>query len=183
MLKGKSAQDKQNWKNYEDFIRKHGFKLVSIVGDGNCLFRAFSHQLEGSQENYKYYRMESVRYMQEHPEIFNNFLHDDDKYKGKLDTYIEYMSNDGIWGGNIELFALSEAFDVKIVIFHQNLTLVTIGDERRKSKTIFLAYNRSGRHYNTVIPIQPNKELLGKRVLKRVRDKKPIKDVLEIIQK
>jgi len=69
--------------------------------------------------------------MVEFPEKFNSYLIDDDEFKGRLDFYVDYMCNDGIWGGNMEIFALSEAFKIKICLFQESLKILTIGKEER----------------------------------------------------
>jgi OTU domain-containing protein 3 len=75
-------------------------------GDGNCLFRSFSDQLEGNENNYKFFRTETVYYiikqikhMVENRDNFEPFIEDDQKF----DAYIEEMSRDGKWGGNLEI--------------------------------------------------------------------------------
>ena len=63
------VEQERRWTNYEDYIKDQGFTIFSITGDGNCLFRAVSHQLEGYQENHRFYRDAAVKYMTIHKRL------------------------------------------------------------------------------------------------------------------
>ena len=85
--------------------------------DGNCLFRAILHQLGGTENYHASYRSQALQYIQENPEMFNNFLLDDDTSHGSIDLYVQQMSQDGVWGGRFEMIALSNALHIQIVLF------------------------------------------------------------------
>jgi len=148
----RNFNEDSRWIEYERYVQSQGFKIIKIVGDGNCLFRAISHQLRGSQKHHQFYRLLAINYIQENKEKFNNFLNDDDEFGGRLDLYIQKMSQDGEWGGHFEMFALSEALKIRICLFQETLNFITIGSfQENQSQTIYLAYNRSRRHYNSAI--------------------------------
>ena len=48
--------------------------IVVVAGDGNCLFRSFSHQLFGCETHHEYVRSCAVDYMREHAEDFQGFF-------------------------------------------------------------------------------------------------------------
>ena len=41
-------------------MSKLGLRIKECGGDGKCLFRSFSDQCEGNEENYKFYKKETV---------------------------------------------------------------------------------------------------------------------------
>ena len=178
-------KEEHRWDSYENFIKDQGFDIILIEGDGNCLFRSISHQLEGSESNYKHYRQEATKFITQHPENFNNFLLDDDPHNGRLDEYAKYMSQDGIWGGNFEIYALAQALHVNICLFQENRTILTIRSSTNTStriKTLYLAYNRSHRHYNSVIKAQQGNNATTERVLRRITRTKPVSEVTTTVK-
>lgn len=90
-----------------------GFEIVEIARDGNCLFKALSHQLEAHQRDYAEIRRSIVYYMGVNPSTFQDFLRDG---SGSIDDYCARMANDGIWGGNQELYAAANIFDCRILL-------------------------------------------------------------------
>ncbi len=81
-------------------MEKLGLKFKVVKGDGNCLFRSFSDQVEGSENNHAFYRQSSIEYMTANEEHFKNFMEDDEKFE----DYINKMKKDGEWGGNLEIY-------------------------------------------------------------------------------
>jgi len=109
--------------------------MHEIVGDGNCLFRSFSHQLHGNQDSHMHYRKETVRYMQDHKEEFKPFV------AGDFDNHMKELGAHGTFAGNdaIVAFARNNCCDINI---HQLSALVwTVRcdcNSRRKTLNIAL---------------------------------------------
>jgi len=78
-----------------------------IKGDGNCLFRAFSDQIEGCENNFSFYRKSAIDYMKENDHHFKFFIEDDETFE----DYIEDMIKDWTWGGNLEIY-VSKFYDI-----------------------------------------------------------------------
>ena len=87
-------------------------KTSRIKGDGNCLFRAFSSVISGTQNNHDILRVLTVSYMLEHPEVFNSIC-------DNVTQYIKQsrMASLGVWGTEIEIFALATMLDATVFVY------------------------------------------------------------------
>ena len=122
-----------------------GYDIVVIRGDGNCLFRSVAEQLEGNEEYYQKYREICVDYMINNKEVFIPFLED----SISIDEYIEKISKDGEWGGNLEIYALSMALEVNFCIYIPDKPCSVVKNWENPKQNIFLIYH-NGKHYNSL---------------------------------
>jgi OTU domain-containing protein 5 len=128
-----------------------GLQVITIAGDGNCLFRSISHQLYLTEDNHVQLRENCVNHLRNHKERFSGFI------VGDFDKYIREMSILGTWGDEIEIRALEEIIDRKITIYSSNES--NMSEPRRTNinednllqnvKSITLSYHGSN-HYNSV---------------------------------
>ncbi|KAJ9085771.1 hypothetical protein DSO57_1010577 [Entomophthora muscae] len=96
-------------------LAKHGMKRNAILGDGNCLFRALSHQLTGHENLHLQIREEICNYLEKHSAYFSPFsLCNKDEFKWVVDD----MRTPGIYGGNAELASFANLYCYTIRIFH-----------------------------------------------------------------
>ncbi|KAJ9082174.1 hypothetical protein DSO57_1006910 [Entomophthora muscae] len=90
-------------------------KRYAILGDGNCLFRALSHQLAGHENLHLQIREEICNYMEEHSAHFAPFSScNEEDFKLVVDD----MRTPGIFGGNAELAAFANLYNYTIQIYH-----------------------------------------------------------------
>ena len=90
--------------------------LHHIVGDGNCLFRAVSYVVSGSQEYHAKLRRLTIAKMQDMGTKFK-------KITGQNVTkYVQEtkMNQLGVWGTDVEIFALSALLKTYIFVFLSN---------------------------------------------------------------
>ena len=134
-------------------LKKIGFYIKEVKGDGNCLFRSVSEQLEGNENNYEIYRQKCVEYMKDNKDAFIPFLEEEEP----IDNYIEKISKDGEWGGNLEIYALSMALKVNFYIYmhEQPIYIVKTADE--PTKNIMMTYH-NGKHYNSLRKLEEKNE-------------------------
>jgi OTU domain-containing protein 3 len=125
-------------------LRQFGLKIRDIQGDGNCMFRAVSDQMTGTQELHEVYRVQAVDFIRTHRDDFQPFIEDDEPFEG----YLSRMSRLGTWGGNLELQALSLVLEVNISIFMMGAPVWEIQNIPR-GRSISLSYHE-GEHYNSV---------------------------------
>ena len=130
-------------------LKALGFEIREIKGDGNCLFRCVSDQMENDENNYQVYREKCVEYMKNNKEEFLPFLDEDEKFE----DYIETMSKNGEWGGNLEIYALSKALIVNFYIYIHEQEPYTIINWENCDKNILLTYH-NGKHYNSLRKIE-----------------------------
>ena len=148
--KKRKKKNKKNKKNeIEEQFKKHlhelGYFIREVGGDGNCLFRSVSEQMEGNEKNYKEYREKCVNYIKENKDTFAPFIVDDES----IDEYIERMSKNKEWGGNLEIFALSKALEVNFYIYKEDKQMFIVNNFEKPKKNITLTFE-DGKHYNSL---------------------------------
>ncbi|EEB14010.1 conserved hypothetical protein [Pediculus humanus corporis] len=89
----------------EDLFERH-----PIIGDGNCLFRAISLYLYGTQDHHMLLRYKAVAYLREHWKDVKNHLVIDRERLRDEDRYCREMETYGTYGTSVECFALSELY-------------------------------------------------------------------------
>lgn len=83
--------------------------------------------------------------MKEHEDHFKNFIEDDVTFE----DYIANMSRDKVWGGNLEIQALSMRFNVNFYIHIYDHPMYIVKNFESPFKSIQLSYHE-GKHYNSV---------------------------------
>ncbi|KAJ3132010.1 OTU domain-containing protein 3 [Physocladia obscura] len=133
-------------------LTKFNLRLFDVIGDGNCLFRALSHQMDSSQGNHSKYRVEITSHMRANPNLYAPFLDESES----LDQRLRRMQKTGVYGDNIEIVAFSRAFNVAVVI-HQDgqppWIVDACGDDgnRDLGRQIVQIVYHSWEHYSSVI--------------------------------
>lgn len=125
-----------------------GLQVREIPGDGNCLFRAVSDQLEGNSWNHLEYRGNTVTYMEHFRDDFEPFVEDDVPF----DRHTANLRKSGTFAGNDALVALARYLKISIVIHQAGQPVWQINgspDDSVKSRQIHLSYH-NGEHYNSV---------------------------------
>uniref|UniRef100_A0A7S4U7X3 OTU domain-containing protein n=1 Tax=Guillardia theta TaxID=55529 RepID=A0A7S4U7X3_GUITH len=114
-------------------LARQGLRQELVDGDGNCFFHALLLQLKhhsvpvdpsqsrGEQERrdspserpVSLLRRQVVQYMRSNPQLFENYLETGESFQ----TYLNRMSNDGEWAGEMEIVASAFLYDVCIVCY------------------------------------------------------------------
>lgn len=66
----------------------------TIIGDGNCFFRAIYFSLTGSEDAHEILRSKMCKHINENPTLFKGLLRSSNQ---SLENYIKKMSNVGTW--------------------------------------------------------------------------------------
>ena len=117
---------------------------LPIAQDGNCLFRAFSSILTGSQDSHSKIRAEICRYIVPQGASFlSRYI----KTKFVNLTPAEYLQNhqmyhDCVWGTDVEIIALSKMLDVDIYVSNLHF-------QSKKSQTTWYRYCTNHQKYTT----------------------------------
>jgi len=125
-----------------------GLCIKDVKGDGNCLYRAVSDQVDGHENNFQIYKCLAIKFISQNREIFQTFL----PSGIKIDEYILDITPDGSWGGYFEILALCSILSAKFFLYMLNKPPLTINLEelnQRESKLIHLAYLEE-EHYASV---------------------------------
>ncbi|CAK7264943.1 OTU protein [Sporothrix epigloea] len=167
----------------KSLLAASGRDEYAIRPDGHCLFSAVADQLatvagrsvqlvpdDAGLEPFRVVRHVAARYMKEHPDDFAPFLLASEDGVD-LAAYVEKIRNTVLWGGQMELMALANAYDVCIQVLHDGRselirpagdtgdtgTTVTVTDKDKETRpTLWLVYYRHGyglgEHYNSLRP-------------------------------
>ena len=90
-------------------------KLIHILGDGNCLFRALSYAVSGRQVYHTQMRAQIINHMY-HIEHF--LLPHTNR---SLNSYLanSHMTRNGVWGTDIEIFSAASLLSTDIFVYTQ----------------------------------------------------------------
>jgi len=148
--RGKKFRDDwdKHWKDFNNLLRPHGLSLHEIRGDGNCLFRSFADQIERDENLHANYRAKCIAYMRTNRDEFEPFMTED------YDDYVDEMAQLQEWGGNMEIIAMSRAYQVNVIIHHETDPRYEIlyPDQYSAEGTIHISYHDES-HYNSVRPL------------------------------
>lgn len=110
----KGRQSQQEDALFDAQLEEIGLRIIDIQGDGNCMFRSISDQIEGDSNRHRHYRDIIMGFIRDHREDFEPFIEDDESF----DAYMSRLTKDGEWGGHQELYACSRLLNVSFII-HQ----------------------------------------------------------------
>lgn len=146
----------------EQRLKSHNMQAEQMIDDGNCQFRALSHQLYGTQEKYAEVRQFVTEHIREHADSYALFCDED------IGSYLERMSADRTWGDELTLKAAVDAYNITLHGVTSNLENwhlkyePDLGEEpkpdpvtpqhRLRSK-LFVAYIAPV-HYNSILPLE-----------------------------
>ena len=110
-----------NHENLDSNVANAGlrYREPRTPGDGNCLFHALSDQLQLHAHldiTYQELRAQIVNYLREHRHTRNGTAMSEWIANQDWDLYLTELSNDGVWGDEIVLIAVSNMFNVEISI-------------------------------------------------------------------
>lgn len=178
-------------KDFEKYLLSQNYSLTLMESDGNCLFRAIAHQIEGNQESHDFYRQRVMDYISLHKDHFQLFI--EPKEEGEeeegMEDYIERLRRLGEWGGQPELFAATQCFHVNIQIYRANLPtyLLEAKEEEKKkgrspSKLLRLSYHGSC-HYNSILPLNDSSSssFINKTEKEEEEENRKVKEIISYV--
>lgn len=150
--------NKEQELHFINLMKKNDFEIKIISGDGNCLFRAISDQVYGSEEHHNIIREKCMDYIVVLKRFFSLFI------EGDFDNYIKEKRKSGIWGDDIELEAMSEIYNRPIEIysgsekplrcFHEDKIFYLDKNKNHIYLTPIRISYHGKKHYNSVIPLK-----------------------------
>ena len=113
------------------------------------MFRAFSDQLYGREDHYKTIRRVCMDYIELERDFYKDYVVGGDEF---FDEYLKRKRQDGCWGDDLEIQALSEIYNRPIEIYaYSNEPMRTFHEVSDTNKTpIRISYHGKA-HYNSVI--------------------------------
>ena len=119
-LQGLRNPEDHPLKRYAARLEALGYSIVSMEGDGNCLFRTISHQVYGTPKYHRQVRQFCCDYMECESEYFQPFV---EGTAEDFRTYLELKRRDGTWGDDIEIQAMCELYNRPAQVFAYDRTL------------------------------------------------------------
>lgn len=136
-------------KEFKKKLKGLGFFLRLMKKDGNCLFRSLADQLDNNEELHERYRKISVKFLRENEDYIKNFVCVETA--DSFQEYTERMETLGTWGGHPELYALSEALNLLIILYVKDQECICIGNPNRIGvRVVRLAFHVKQKHYDSV---------------------------------
>lgn len=134
-------------------------RIRDIAPDGHCLYAAFADQLEetGSEVPYDVasLRAAAAEHLLAERAEYMPFLEEVEFDDAKYDSYCERLRNEAIWGGQVELRALSNVLRRRVEVFAAGMPLLITGEEFASGTPLRLSFHRHyynlGDHYNSVV--------------------------------
>ena len=129
-----------------------GLRPPDVGGDGDCFFRAVSHQLFGTPKSHLAIRLAGIQYLRNLPEQFI-----ESNVANSWSEYLNMMSRQGTWCDGIIVQAVANSLNIKIHITesHNNFTERTIIEPavcpQEESRTIYLGQVNEI-HYVSTVP-------------------------------
>ncbi|KAH8101214.1 hypothetical protein BXZ70DRAFT_999998 [Cristinia sonorae] len=119
--KGRPLADPgENTQQLNEQLRALGLYAAPTLGDGNCLFRALSDQLYGTDSYHASLRQAICNWIQSHGDRYAPFVDDE---RG-LDVHLECMRQQATYGGHLELSAFAHMTRRNVKVIQPGLVYV-----------------------------------------------------------
>ncbi|TKR79983.1 hypothetical protein L596_014123 [Steinernema carpocapsae] len=150
-------------------LSSRNLQIREIKPDGDCLYNALSHQLSGSSSGQKLREL-ACEFITEHKSDFLPFLttvdgdivEDGEPFEDYCFKVRQPSSQGGVWGGEAELRAISEALKRKIEVIHADGRVTVFGEDHEGTDSLVVSYHqhayRLGEHYNSTEPLRNSED-------------------------
>ena len=96
-----------------DYLDKLGLSRARMARDGNCLFRCYAQGVFSDQSLHSNVRRQLCDALDRDWEGYKEFVPNKSKRE-----YLDYLKQDGTYGGELEILALSELYGIGTQVFH-----------------------------------------------------------------
>lgn len=142
--------------HYLATLRSNGLAVAPVAGDGNCLFRAVSHQVYGDDSFHHVVREKCMDYMEVDAAFFSQYV---EGGLAEFGRYLDAKRCNACWGDDPEIQAICELYDRPAEIWAYDSTIGA-----RKLRTFHEAAGSSrlppmrlsyygGGHFDSILPI------------------------------
>ncbi|KRX01602.1 Chromo domain protein [Pseudocohnilembus persalinus] len=148
---------KKKEKEFKSDLKNIDFEIYEVEGDGNCLFRAISHQIYGTEKYHQEIRNICLDYIMINKNYFKDFIIGGVR---NFEDYIQWKRSDKVWGDNLEIQALREIYERPIQIYaYSNEPMRTFSEigESQQHEPIRLSYHGQC-HYNSIVTKKYNNQ-------------------------
>nr|CAI5826677.1 unnamed protein product [Callosobruchus analis] len=151
-------------------LKSLNLKLHNIPADGNCLYLAVNHQLQitgRSTQSVNDLRKSTAEYLMKNKDDFMPFMcneldESEIVSEEQFESYCKDVATTKLWGGQLELRALSNILMCPIKVI-QASGPPTLQGESFKGPELVLTYHRHlyrlGEHYNSTMPLTGEEDI------------------------
>ena len=145
----KKAEEQEE--KFRKKLLKKQYNLHIIERDGNCLFSSISDQVYGTDKHRDIIREKCMDYIEKNKLFFSHFIEGGET---QMPEYIKRKRQNGKWGDNLEIQALSEIYNRPIEIYVDvDKTLRTFNNVNNKNSIFPIKISYHGNnHYNSIVP-------------------------------
>jgi OTU domain-containing protein 6 len=144
-------------------LQKHSFQIKPIAPDGHCLYNSILNQFNKNNLlldiDYKTLRKSTAEHIRNNKLEFIPFLCNeagDMLNDEEFDDYLDKLANGAVWGGQIEIQAISYSYMVCIHVFQAGTEPIEFNPDGA-DVVLNISYHKHeyglGEHYNSLIPI------------------------------
>lgn len=134
-------------------------RIHDIPPDGHCLYAAFANQLahvgDAAAHDVGSLRAAAADHLLARRAEYMPFLEEVEFDETKYDLYCERLRKEAVWGGQVELRALSTVLQRRVEVFAADMPLLVTGEEFSSDEPLRLSFHRHyynlGDHYNSVV--------------------------------
>ncbi|XP_050670207.1 deubiquitinase OTUD6B [Leptidea sinapis] len=141
-------------------LKERNLSIYKIASDGDCLYKAISHQLKTVRDialDVEELRQKAAQYMRINKDEFMPFLSHPDTFDMltdiEFDDYCDKITNTKVWGGQLEVRALSNCLKCPITIIQATGPDAIEQGLEFDGPPLIIAYHRHmyslGEHYNS----------------------------------
>ena len=166
----------------DSFLMNQNRRTHNVLPDGNCMFRALSHQIYGKDNHHEQVLLYVIQSTYQHYWIENTPWG-----KVTFDEHLQRLANVGSWSTQLELQAVSDCYNVRVFVCSPNNCGITRWEVKATPKHhsnihipgmstlpftnnahIELCYNNY--HYMSVLPTGKGVQLLPPVIIPRHSD-------------
>lgn len=129
-------------------------KIIDVLGDGNCMYRAVAHGFLGDEQRHREIRQAVIGEVEAHILFYEPFcVPYSDHEPETIEGAIRDMKMPNSWGSNFHLVAAAKAYHRQInVISNGGIKVMDVPEA--SGSPIFLVYNGVN-HYLATAPVVP----------------------------
>ena len=127
-------------------------EIVSVKGDGSCLFRAIAHHVYGTEQMHSEVRYEIVEFVSDHWDSYAVMTYDassnGDNYSGK-ELYKADMTRTECYGRLCESVAAGNLYPFLFEVYNNGMLLQAFGDNNNPVvRLLFSGQDLSNGHFD-----------------------------------
>ena len=130
-------------------LQKLGLMQYPVYGDGNCLFRALAHQLEGTDVNHMLHRGQVCDFMENNSVLYANII----PFSG-FSRFVKSLRHSGKYGNELCINAFAHLHHVKVTLHQAGLLPIVYSYDNSSGRELHVIFHRVRKHYDSVVNIQ-----------------------------